>query len=63
MLFRSAFEAADSLFGLWQGFSNLQLALDVGSDQVRASIERRVDRGIAIFMIFYGRQATGSQAR
>jgi len=58
-----AFEAADSLFGLWQGFSNLQLALDVGSDQVRASIERRVDRGIVIFMIFYGRQATGSQAR
>ncbi len=42
--------AADALFGLWQGFSNLQLALEGGTEEMRALIAGRVDRGIAIFM-------------
>ena len=42
--------AAEALFGLWQGFSNLQLAVDGGTEEARASIAGRVDRGIAIFM-------------
>ena len=42
--------AAEALFGLWQGFSNLQLALEGGTDDARAAIADRVERGIAIFM-------------
>lgn len=42
--------AAEALFGLWQGFSNLQLAFDGAGDDARASIAGRVDRGIAIFL-------------
>jgi len=47
-------EAADALFGLWQGFSNLQLALKGGSEEARASIAERVERGIAIFLRAHG---------
>ncbi|MBC7799061.1 MAG: TetR/AcrR family transcriptional regulator [Gemmatimonadaceae bacterium] len=50
-------QAAEALFGLWQGFSNLQLALDVGPDEARASIAGRVERGIAIFMRAHRRSA------
>ena len=42
--------AAEALFGLWQGFSNLQLALEGSSEEMRAAIADRVDRGIVIFM-------------
>lgn len=45
--------AADALFGVWQGFSNLQLAFDNGAAEVRASIEERVDAGIALFLTLY----------
>ena len=44
--------AADALFGLWQGFSNLQLASGT-TDPVRASIGGRVERGIALFLRLY----------
>ena len=46
--------AADELFGLWQGFSNFQLALDVDVDAIRHDLEARVDRGIRLFMLAYG---------
>ena len=42
--------AADMLFGMWQGFTNLQLALAIGPDEARASIADRVDRGLAAFL-------------
>jgi uncharacterized protein (TIGR02453 family) len=43
-------EAADALFGLWQGFSNLQLALGLPPDDVDQWITSRVARGTAIFL-------------
>jgi TetR/AcrR family transcriptional regulator, mexJK operon transcriptional repressor len=43
-------QAAEALFGLWQGFSNLQFASEGSTEEIRASIAGRVDRGIAIFM-------------
>lgn len=39
--------AAEQLFGLWQGFTNLQYALGV-SDEV--GIARRVDAGVELFL-------------
>ena len=48
------FEAAEHLFGLWQGFSNLQLSLGVESDHLRQTIERRIDRALDVFMCAYG---------
>lgn len=50
-------EAADALFGLWQGFSNLRLAFVGGDRAVHASIPGRVDRGIVVFMRAHGREA------
>ena len=47
-------QAADELFGLWQGFTNFQLALGVDVDALRADLEARVDRGIAVFLAAYG---------
>ena len=47
------FEAAEHLFGLWQGFSNLQLSLGVESDHLRKTIERRIDRALDVFMCAY----------
>jgi TetR/AcrR family transcriptional regulator, mexJK operon transcriptional repressor len=46
-------EAADHLFGLWQGFSNFQLSLDVESREVRSTVTKRVDRGISVFLKAY----------
>lgn len=46
--------AADALFGLWLGFSQLQLTLDGGTEEVRSSVVDRVDRGIEIFIRAYG---------
>ena len=37
------FEAAEHLFGLWQGFSNLQLSLGVETAIIRAMVERLID--------------------
>jgi TetR/AcrR family transcriptional repressor of mexJK operon len=47
-------QAAEHLFGLWQGFSNFQLSLGVESAQIRSTISKRVDDGIAVFMKAYG---------
>lgn len=46
--------AADALFGLWIGFSQLQLTLEGGAEEVRSSVVERVDRGIKIFMRAHG---------
>ena len=43
-------QAADHLFGLWQGFSNFQLALGIPDD---TSIEQRVDAAIEVFLRAY----------
>ena len=45
--------AAEALFGLWQGFSNLQLALGLPPEDVPAWIERRVSLGVDIFLRAY----------
>ena len=42
--------AAEALFGLWQGFSNLQLALALPPEDVDEWIAGRVMRGVEIFM-------------
>ena len=46
-------EAAEHLFGLWQGFSNFQLALGVEGKRVRKQLPSRVDRAIAVFLRAY----------
>jgi TetR/AcrR family transcriptional repressor of mexJK operon len=46
-------EAAEHLFGLWQGFSNFQLSLGVEGKKIRREIPRRVDRAIAAFIKAY----------
>jgi len=47
--------AAEALFGLWQGVSNFQLSLGVGTADAEAAITRRVDYGIGVFMRAFGR--------
>ena len=46
--------AADELFGLWQGFTNYDLLLGIGTDAIRADLPRRVDRGVELFLRCYG---------
>lgn len=43
-------DAAEELFGMWQGFSNFQLALGIDTDEVRADLPRRVARSIDTFL-------------
>jgi len=50
-------KAAEALFGLWQGMSNFQLSLGVGTESAEAAIAERVDDGIAIFMRAFGKAA------
>ena len=47
-------EAADELFGLWQGFTNFQFSLGIGIEALRADLVPRVDRGVRLFMRVYG---------
>ncbi len=47
-------QAADELFGMWQGFTNFDLLLGIGVDAIQADLSRRVDRGLALFMQCYG---------
>jgi TetR/AcrR family transcriptional repressor of mexJK operon len=47
------FEAAEHLFGLWQGFSNLQLSLGVESAEIRRTLERRIDSALDVFLRAY----------
>ncbi len=46
-------QAAEHLFGLWQGFSNFQLALGIESDAIRGAIAERVQKGVAVFLRAY----------
>ncbi|WP_425228245.1 TetR/AcrR family transcriptional regulator [Sphingomonas sp.] len=48
-----AAQAADLLFGLWQGFSNLELAIAGGAETVRAGMADRVTRGTDLFLTLY----------
>lgn len=48
-------QAAEDLFGLWQGFTNFQFALGIEVDAVRAALSTRVDHGVACFMAVYRR--------
>ena len=50
LLVRDPRQAADHLFGLWQGFSNFQLALGIPDD---TTIEQRVDSAIELFLRAY----------
>lgn len=45
--------AADLLFGLWQGFSNLELAVAGGAERVRATVIERVTRGTEMFLALH----------
>ena len=55
-------QAAEALFGLWQGASNFQLSLGVDIEEGKAAVARRVEDGIALFMRAYGRTAMRSEA-
>ena len=46
-------DAAEALFGLWQGFTNYQLSLNIDVEAIRADIPGRVSRGVARFMRLY----------
>ena len=47
-------EAAEHFFGLLQGFSNFQLALGIGVQRIRQTIEHRVERAVSTFLRAYG---------
>jgi TetR/AcrR family transcriptional repressor of mexJK operon len=51
-------QAAEHLFGLWQGFSNFQLSLGIGSAEIKQSIAARVEKGIALFLKAYAPTTT-----
>ena len=51
-------QAAEQLIGLWQGITNFQLALDIDSEQIRATIASRVDAGLRVFLTAYALKAT-----
>ncbi|WP_172582760.1 TetR/AcrR family transcriptional regulator C-terminal domain-containing protein [Subtercola boreus] len=44
-------EAAEHLFGLWQGFSNFQPSLVGSPEQLRAQLTQRVSRAIDVFLL------------
>ncbi len=46
-------QAAEHLFGLWQGFSNFQLSLGVQREQIRAELPARVESAIQVFLKAY----------
>lgn len=46
-------QAAEELFGLWQGFTNFQFSLGIDIALVHADLERRVTRGVQIFLAIY----------
>ena len=50
-------EAADELFGLWQGFTNFQFSLGIDIEALRADVVSRVDRGVRVFLLAYGTAA------
>lgn len=50
--------AADVLTGLWLGFVNLAVKLGVRDPLSAHEIEERVQRGVSIFLRFYGAQSS-----
>jgi TetR/AcrR family transcriptional regulator, mexJK operon transcriptional repressor len=48
--------AAEALFGLWQGFSNFQLALSIDEPMFKTGLETRVNNGVLRFMRAFARQ-------
>ncbi len=46
-------EAADHLFGLWQGLSNYRLLLGVEDEKLREELPRRIERAVAVFLRAY----------
>jgi len=46
-------EAAEHLFGLWQGFANFQLSLAGSPEHLRAHLSQRVSRAIDVFLLAY----------
>ena len=54
-------QAAEELFGLWQGFTNFQLSLGIDVDAIRAGLPKRVERGVAVFMRTYGSRRISSE--
>ena len=49
--------AAEELFGLWQGFTNFQMCLNIDIDAIRHDLPDRIERGIRLFMLAYGPSA------
>lgn len=47
--------AAEELFGMWQGFTNFQMSLDIDIDAIRERMPERVERAVALFLRLYGR--------
>lgn len=48
------YQAADDLFGLWQGFTHFQCALNIEVDAIRSDLLSRVKRGVGVFIRAYG---------
>lgn len=46
-------EAAEHLFGLWQGFSNFQLSLGVEGQRIKRNLNTRVERAVDTFLRAY----------
>ncbi len=47
-------EAAELLFGMWQGFTNFQLSLGIEPQKIRARLAIRVQHGVRRFLKAYG---------
>ncbi len=46
--------AAEELFGMWQGFTNFQMALGIDIAAIREGMPERVERVVALFLRLYG---------
>ena len=55
------FDSAEALFGMWQGFSNLQLALALLPSDREAWVSGRVARGIDLFLRAHAPAAPGAE--
>ena len=45
--------AAEELFGMWQGFTNFQMALGIDIDAIRNGLPERVERAVTLFLRLY----------
>lgn len=46
--------AADELFGMWQGFTNFEMALGIETGAIRDGLANRVERAVGSFMRLHG---------